>query len=479
MSKNFYITTTLPYVNGSPHLGFATEIIRADILARHKRLQGHEVFFNTGTDEHGQKLFTKAQEQGIETKELVDKGAAGFRQLLVSLNISADAFIRTTDEHHKSAAQAFWKVCDDAGYIYKKNYHTKYCVGCELEKQDSDLEEGKCKIHPHMNIEVRDEENYFFKFSLFEKKLQDLYKEKPELVVPDFRFNEIKGFVSGGLQDFSISRLKEKMSWGIPVPGDEEHVMYVWFDALVNYIATLGWSTDNQKNFEQFWNEAEVVQICGKDNLRQQSAMWQAMLMATGIKTTDTIYINGFINGPDGQKMSKSLGNVVGVEDILETYGLDSLRYYVARHINNHEDTSFSKELFHGAYMANLVNGIGNLTNRILQMSSSYGVTLDKKEGVYQEATLLDSYDFTGEMDSVFALIGEMDQFITDEAPFKKVKTDPDAAAEDVRYLLEKLWEVAMRIAPVMPQTHERLVAALVKNEKPQEPLFPRIELDK
>ena len=472
---NRYITTTLPYVNGEPHLGFATEIIRADILARHFRACGDKVFFNTGTDEHGQKLFIKAQEQGIEVKQLVDEGSKVFKDFARLLNISYDAFIRTTNKTHMRAAQKFWETCDANGYIYKKNYQTKYCVGCELEKQDSELVDGKCEIHPHMEIEVIDEENYFFAFSKFEDQLLDLYKKEDGLVVPEFRQNEIESFVKGGLQDFSISRLKEKMSWGIPVPGDEEHVMYVWFDALVNYISILGWDI-GQTMFDLYWEEGQTFQICGKDNLRQQSAMWQAMLIAAGVSTTDKIYINGFINGPDGKKMSKSLGNAVSVDEVTKTYGVDALRYFAARHVNNHEDTNFSLEIFHAAYQANLVNGLGNLTNRILKMASSYGVTRTEESTFDYSSSLLSGYDFNGYMDSVWSQIAELDQYITDEAPFKKIKVDEEAAKADVLHLLEKLWYINEQLAPIMPETYGKLRVALEEHEKPEEPLFPRIE---
>ncbi len=476
MKKPFYITSTLPYVNGEPHLGFATEIIRADVLARHRRQNDREVFFNTGTDEHGQKIFLKAQELGITPQELVDQGSEKFKALAETLNLGWDRFIRTTDTDHVAAAQKFWTICDNNGYIYKKEYQTKYCVGCELEKQDSDLEDGACPIHPDKDLEIREEENYFFKWSAFEEQLKTLYTEQSSFVKPSFRFNEIKGFVEAGIRDFSISRLREKMSWGIPVPGDEDHVMYVWFDALVDYISTLGWGSDDESLFDKFWQGGEVVQICGKDNLRQQSAMWQGMLMAAGIKNSDKILINGFINDADGRKMSKSLGNVIGPDELVEKYGADALRYYVLRHVNNHEDSSFSKEQFHEAYMANLVNGIGNLTNRILQMSSSYGVKLESEPAVHLEESLFHSYDFNGEMDRIWRMIGEADQFITDEAPFKKIKVDEDAAKEDLRYLLEKLFVINYYLAPIMPETYGKIRVAIEENQKPETPLFPRIE---
>ncbi len=479
--KPIYITTTLPYVNGEPHIGFATEIIRADILARYFRQIGHDVFFNTGTDEHGQKLFDKATDLGMSAQDYVDEMSVNFKTLMTGMNISHDRFIRTTDIDHKHAAQEFWKLCDKNGYIYKKNYQTKYCVGCELEKQDSELEKGECPIHPTMHVQLIDEENYFFAWSKFEDTLKNYYVEHPDFVVPDFRFNEIKNFVASGIQDFSISRLREKMSWGVPVPGDDQHVMYVWFDALVNYISTLGWGSDNESLFNKFWADGTTIQLCGKDNLRQQSVMWQAMLFAAGLKLTDTIFINGFIN-VDGQKISKSLGNAVDPRKLARVYGVDAVRYFVARHINNHEDSDFTFERFHEAYMANLVNGIGNLTNRILTMAENNSVVVDFRvhnETSPGEDSLLGRFDFNGEMNRIWHKIKLADQFITDHSPFKKIKEDRPAAEEDIRWLLEELWEIIEAIQPIMPETYLKAHEALVKNKKPEQPLFPRIEFDR
>ena len=269
--KKFYLTTTLPYVNSDPHIGFAMEIIRADVITRYKRLMGFDVFFNTGTDEHGAKIHENALKQGVPVQEYVDGYASKFQELTKALNVEDVHFIRTTDEKHVRAAEEMWKRCFDNGFIYKKKYQTKYCVGCELNKTDSELVDGKCPLHTNRDIELIDEENYFFKFSEFQKPLLDFYAKNPDFVIPNFRFNEIKSFVERGLEDFSISRLKEKMPWGVPVPNDDAHVMYVWFDALTSYISTLGWGTD-EKDFD-FWKEGTPVQYCGKDNLRQQSSM--------------------------------------------------------------------------------------------------------------------------------------------------------------------------------------------------------------
>jgi len=277
--KTRFVTTTLPYVNSDPHLGHALEFVQADCFVRHSRLSQIDTLFNIGTDEHGIKIYRKAEEKGVAVEDYVAQYAERFRTFADELGIDYSHFIRTTDVHHVHAAQEFWRRAKENGHIYKKKYSIKYCVGCELEKSDSELENGRCPIHPNLEVELIDEENYFFAFSRFTEDLQKLYVERQNFVVPDYRFNEIRAFVDRGLKDFSISRLKEKMPWGIEVPDDPDHVMYVWFDALVNYISTLGWP-EEQETFEMFW---PVIQFAGKDNLRQQSAMWQAMLMSTDI----------------------------------------------------------------------------------------------------------------------------------------------------------------------------------------------------
>jgi methionyl-tRNA synthetase len=251
--NNFYITTTLPYVNAPLHMGHALEFARADTIARYKKLVGFEVFFNTGTDEHGLKIFERSQDEGLPPQKFVDESFSKFKESVKIFGMLPEIhFIRTTDPTHVRAAQEFWKRCDENGYIYKKNYQAKYCVGCEEEKSDSELVNGECAIHPGRPLEIIEEENYFFKYSALAGKLLEFYNRHPDFVIPDFRYNEVKSFVARGLQDFSISRLSEKMPWGIPVPGDPSHVMYVWFDALTNYISTLGWPDDAGGLFKKF-----------------------------------------------------------------------------------------------------------------------------------------------------------------------------------------------------------------------------------
>jgi len=361
---NYYITTTLPYVNADPHVGFALEVIKADAWARWRRANGQEVFFNTGSDEHGLKISRQALAAGLSPQEFCDRQAAKFQKLRQVLNLSYDHFTRTTDPEHVAAAREFWRRCLAAGDIYKKQYRVKYCVGCELEKTDSELTDGHCPLHPAQELEFLDEENYFFRFSRYQEPLLALYRERPDFVLPTNRLKEIRNFVAAGLTDFSISRLKNKMPWGVAVPDDPEQVMYVWFDALVNYISCLGWP-DNLENFEKFW---PGWQICGKDNLRQQSAMWQAMLMSAGLESSRQVIINGFMTA-NGQKMSKSLGNVVNPLTLAERSGTDAVRYYLLSQTNPFEDSDFNEEHFAAVYTADLANGLGNLAARVASLA--------------------------------------------------------------------------------------------------------------
>jgi methionyl-tRNA synthetase len=476
-TKKFYITTTLPYVNAEPHVGFATEIIRADVVARVKKMQGFDVFFNTGTDEHGQKLFDAAVKEGKSVKEYVDGYAEQFKGLKGLLGISDDVhFIRTTDEKHEKAVQEFWNRCFNNGYIYKKNYQAKYCVGCELEKTDSELVDGRCPVHPNKELEVIEEENYFFKFSAFQEQLLSLYKNNPDFVVPDFRFTEIKSFVERGLQDFSISRQKSKMSWGISVPGDSEHVMYVWFDALVNYISTLGWP-DDIKSFEDFWVNGTPVQYCGKDNLRQQSAMWQAMLMAAGLPNTKQIIIDGFLTGEGGMKMSKSLGNVVHPYDVVKEYGTDALRYFCLGELSAFEDSPFTLERFKESYNAKLANGIGNLTNRVMKMAEANltgPVQILEKSIPEEYFEIASTYDFVKLCQYVWSHVQSADQYIQEYKPFSVIKTDTEKGIEMIKELVTRLYAISSMLNPLLPETSRAIKECIEVNKMPVEPLFLR-----
>lgn len=487
-NKTLYLTTTLPYINAPLHMGHALEFIRADSIVRYKKLLGHDVYFNTGTDEHGIKIFEKAKEEGMLVQDFLDKNFKIFKEQIKIFGLTDDInFIRTTDEKHIKIAQSFWKRVQDNGYIYKKNYSAKYCAGCESEKTDSDIEDGKCKDHPNMDLKIIEEENYFFKYSAFGEKLLELYKKNPNFVVPDFRLNEIKNFVNAGLQDFSISRLKEKMPWGIAVPGDDTQVMYVWFDALTNYVSTLaeeGIETledlEKSEKFIKYWKEGTPTQYCGKDNTRFQSAMWQAMLIAAGLPNSYQIAVNGFVTGDGGVRMSKSLGNSFDPRDVVEEYGVDALRFFMLKEISSFEDSPFTMERFKDAYNSGLANGLGNLTSRVMTMATNYGVNLNEEEltfRYYQEENLdLELFDINKFINKIWLELRGLDEYIQKTEPFKKIKTDEDGAKKDVRYLLVNLYKNALALEPFLPETSIKIQELIRENKKPENPLFLRKE---
>lgn len=474
--ESFYLTTTIPYVNADPHIGFALEVVQADVLARHKRMMNYDVFFNAGTDEHGQKIWEGAQKEGVDVQAYVDRFATAVKNLKEPLNLSYDNFIRTTDENHKLAAQEMWRRCEASGDIYKKTFKGLYCVGCEKFLVERDLIDGECQFHPGKKPVELEEENYFFKLSNYQSFLKD-YLSSDKVIIPEHRLKEAQKFVEDGLEDFSISREKSRLPWGIPVPGDDNQVMYVWFDALTNYISTLGWPNDDEGKFNSFWEKGFVVQTAGKDQIRFQSIMWQAMLKSAGVKNTDQFFYHGFINS-GGQRMSKSLGNIVNPVELVNEFGTDALRYFLLREIHPYDDSDYTRERYIETYNANLANGLGNLASRILKMSESY---LDSPvecpehqiEDEKEHCELIDSYNFSGAMDKIWKEISEIDQHIQKTEPFKKIKVDEEGAKEDVRHLVHGLWHVAFLLEPFLPETSQKIKEAIRVNKKP-ETLFER-----
>lgn len=479
--KKYYITTTAPYVNAKPHIGFALEIIQADAMARYHSELGEAVFFNTGTDEHGKKIYEKAVEEGKDPQAYTDEYAAKFDDLKKALNLSYNSFWRSTNPDHLAAAQEMWQRVDKAGYIEKGIYRAKYCVGCEMEKQDSELEDGKCPLHPSKNIEIIEEENYFFKFSKLKDKLLAHYDRFPDFVVPTHRQKEIRNFVEGGLADFSISRLKEKMPWGVEVPGDPKHVMYVWFDALVYYISALGWPFDfaqghRPSKFKEFWGtvkEPKAVQVAGKDNLRQQTAMWQAMLLAADLPPTRQIMIHGFITS-GGEKMSKTLGNVVDPMEYVKKYGTDALRYYLLAKIHPFEDSDFTREKFEEVYQADLANGLGNLVARVAAMAVGQTFVKSDRAGISDKVSQkLNTYRFDEAMAEIWERIRQADQLISE----KKVWEMKGQEKEEVlATLVRSIRQIAVDLVPFLPETAEKIMKQygsekIVKGEA----LFPRL----
>lgn len=478
--KRFYITTTLPYVNAPLHMGHALEFVRADTIARYKKLIGFDVYFNTGTDEHGMKIYERAQDEEVKPQDFVDQSFEKFKEQIKMFGVSSDIhFVRTTDKYHEKAAQNFWLEVKKNGYIYKKNYEAKYCVGCESEKTDSELDDNEeCPLHPGKKLEIIKEENYFFKFSAFSDRLLEFYEKNPNFIIPDFRFHEIKNFVKNGLQDFSISRLKEKMPWGIEVPDDKDHVMYVWFDALVNYISTLGYPGDFN-NFEKYWIHGNPTQYCGKDNTRFQGVMWQAMLMAALLPNSHQIVVNGFITGEGGIRMSKSLGNGVDPKDVVAEYSTDALRYFLLREVSSFEDSPFTLERFKDSYNSGLANGLGNLASRILTLSEKYLEKCPEIPEVTDFAeyfAIYETFDIKKAVDFIWLKIEALDKRIQIDQPFKVIKTDEAKGKEMIKELVLDLYVIARMLNPIMPETNEKLKKLIKENKKPETPLFLRKE---
>lgn len=468
-----YLTTTLPYVNADPHIGHALEFVQADALARTWRKDGEDVFFSIGTDEHGQKIWEAAAKAGQDVRAYVDHYAGEFEKLPNALAISNDSFIRTTSDRHVRAAQEMWQRCAAAGDIYKKRYSGQYCVGCEAYKTERDLnDEGACLIHPHLALQVIEEENYFFRFSKYQERLLE-YLGKEESILPDWRRAEAIAFVSGGLEDFSISRQKEKLVWGVPVPGDDTQVMYVWFDALTSYISTLDWP--EEETFRRYWENGTVLQLAGKDQVRFQSLMWQAMLMSADIKNSDTVFYHGFINS-GGQKMSKSIGNVISPYELVEKYGTDATRYLLLRHVHPTEDSDITWERLDEWYTANLVNGLGNLVARVLKLAETnlQGPIAAPEGAVRGEELSLATYEFHKAMDSIWARIQQADERIAAEEPFKVVKTDAAAGQRIIAELCTELYGIAHDLEPFLPGTSAAIKEAVLANAKPEN-LFPRL----
>lgn len=476
MKKNsFYITTTIPYVNADPHIGFALELVQSDAIARYARLMGKDVFFTTGTDEYGQKIWEASQKEGKDVQEYVDHYAQKFLDLKSALNLSYDNFIRTTSPGHIKAVQEFWRLCDAKGDIYKKIYRGLYCVGCEKFITEKDLMNGFCSLHPAQKPEMVEEENYFFRLGNYKKQLLE-YLANKKSILPEWRRKEAIDFVQDGMEDFSISRSKKRLSWGIPIPGDDTQVMYVWFGAFINYISSLGWP-DSRGIFEKFWQNGETVQTAGKDMVKFQSVMWQGMLMSAGLPTTDAIIYHGFITGEGGIKMSKSIGNVINPNEIIKEYGTDALRYFLLREISSFEDSPFTMERFKDAYNSGLANGLGNLASRILTLSEKH---LDKcppipEKSVSQEFfDLLEKFDVQKATDYVWQQIQNLDKKIQETEPFKVIKKDEEKGKEMIKELVLELYTITRMLNPLLPETNEKLKKLIKENKKPKTPLFLR-----
>jgi methionyl-tRNA synthetase len=462
-NKKFYITTPIYYVNDKPHIGHAYTTISADILARYHRMCGEDVYFLTGTDEHGAKIKQIADKAGKEPKEFVDETSATFSGAWDVLNISNDNFIRTTDPAHIASVQEVVQKLFDKKFIYKGKYEALYCLGCEQYKTKSELIDGKCPDHK-CEPEIRSEEAYLFKMSAFQDELLRRIKKDKLKINPKSRKNEMISFYEKeGLKDVAISRKKEKVPWGIELPFDKDHTLYVWIDALLNYLTGLGWPKD--KNCKKFW--PADIQLMSKDILRVHSTIWPAMLLAIKEDLPKELFIHGYFT-IDGEKMSKSLGNVIDPVELAGKYGVDEIRYFLAREISFGEDGDFSFIRFEGRYNADLANGLGNLVARVLSMCEKYfeGKIPEKTSG--SAAPTWKSYEINMEnlalhlaLKDVWDLIAFCDQFINIEAPWKLAKIDKERLSRVIYTLLETLRHIAWQIAPFMPMTSDKIFEQL------------------
>jgi len=474
MSK-FYVTTSIAYINGEPHIGYGQECLGADVIARyHRDIKKDDTFFLTGADEHGFSVQMKAEQAGMKPRPFVESLIGKFLGLKDQLNLSYNYYIRTSSEEHKRKVVELWQKAYDNGFIYKKAYSAVYCVGCESMLKKSDLVDGKCPNHPSLVPEIVEEENWFFKLSEFQNKLLDYYKKNPTFVAPDFRFNEIKRLVESGLEDVSISRPKEKLSWGIEVPNDPTHVMYVWFDALTNYLYP-----------EKYW--PADLHVIGKDILRFHAALWPAMLMAAGYtddRLPRKIHVHGFIT-VEGQKISKTLGNVIKPQDLVDVFGIDATRYLMLRELSFSQDSDFSWSRMKERYNSDLVNNLGNLLQRTLSMINKYfdesqksKVKSQNDHSKHKRLSIekeVETLEYSSALQKIMEFCTENNQYIAEKQPWvlaKEGKTEE--LAEVLRHVYNSLAMIADALISFTPETAEKMKKQL-ETFSP-EPLFPRLE---
>ncbi len=503
MSK-YYVTTAIAYVNAPPHIGHALEFIQADVLARYHRLKGDDTFFLTGTDEHGVKVFETAQKEGMETQELVDKNAMQFKALEGILNLSNDDFIRTTESRHKAGCKKIWTKMFEKGDIYKGTYKGLYCAGCEAFVSEKDLdEEGRCPMHKD-KPKILEEDNYFFKLSKYSDAIKKAIETDELLVLPESRKKEMLNIIGEeGLHDVSFSRPKEVLPWGVDVPDDEAQVMYVWCDALSNYITAMDYEKEGAK--WKYW--PADVHLIGKDILRFHAGIWIGMLMSAGVQVPKAVYAHGFITS-EGQKMSKSLGNVVDPLEYVDKYGISPLRYYLLREIPTTDDGDFSHARFLTTYNSELANSMGNLVNRVTMMTERYldgkvPAVTDGAEVFGEIEAMLERYDQAFKdfdlkvaCEVIVALTDFANKYIDDKKPWVLVKEDPSMLPAILYNLLEMLRFLVTMLLPILPGGAEKIAEQIgikvadlkldakwgVMKEgtivKSAEVLFPRIEED-
>ncbi len=476
---NRYITTAIPYVNAAPHIGFALEVVQADTLARLYRQQGHNVRLQAGTDENSIKNVHAADAAGIPVAELVERNAVHFIALKASLDLSYDDFIRTSaDARHRCGVERLWKACFEKGDIYKRGYSGLYCTGCEQFYKPGELDDGHCPEHG-TKPELIEEENWFFRLSRYEGALRKLYTHREIAIVPEARRHEVLAWIDGGLEDFSISRSAARArGWGIPVPGDPDQVIYVWFDALANYLTALGYGIDND-DLSRWWAQATLREhVIGKGITRFHAVYWPAMLLSAGLPTPTRILVHGYITA-EGRKIGKSAGNAIDPAPLAQELGSDALRYYLLRHIRSTGDGDFSHARFRQAYESELAGQLGNLAHRVLSMIERYcgGTTPAAPYGFVDAdrllraarqlperiATHLHAFAFDRALDETWTFVADANRYVAEEAPWNLAKV----AASEARLrgvlfsLSSSLFTIARCIAPLLPDTSRKLLLKL------------------
>jgi methionyl-tRNA synthetase len=497
----YYLTTPIYYVNSTPHIGHAYTTIAADILVRHQRQRGEDTFFLTGTDEHASKVYRVAEAEGLDPKVYVDRIAESWKELPRLVNASIDFFIRTTDEGHKRFVQDFVQRIHDNGDIYQDTYSGLYCVGHEAFMSPGELVDGKCPEHGIVP-ETIEERNWFFRLSKYQEPLLRLYDERPDFVLPSFRYNEARAFIAGGLEDFSLSRAGQP--WGVPIPWDPDQVVYVWVDALINYLSALTYARPGEDLRDRYW--PHVRHLLGKDILRFHCVYWPALLLSAGYDVPKQLFVHGYLL-LDDRKISKSLGNVIDPLDLIDVYGSDAVRFWAARSVSFGQDGAASIDGLHERYERELGNDLGNLVSRTTAMIARYrDGRVPDAESLLDDATFerlrakvaerLDVFDITGALEVIWEVVRSLNKFVTDTKPWELAKDEANTAQLDaVLYsLVDGIRAVAVALASYLPETSPRILDALgqahdfswagvargrtepATGVEPAQPLFPRVE---
>lgn len=476
--KRIYITTAIPYVNAAPHIGFALEAVQADCLARFYRALGSDVMFASGSDENSLKNVQAAELEGLPTQKLVDKYAKQFANLKEALKLSWDIFNRTSFAHHFAGAQKLWSLCkkDD---IYKKSYRGLYCVGCEVFYTTSEILDGRCP-DGHTNIEEVEEENYFFRLSTYQDWLEKLIATDRLRIIPNSRKNEVLSFIKQGLADFSISRSVERShGWGVPVPGDESQIQYVWFDALTTYLTALGFGQD-EKLYKKYWVDPSAgsgltrLHIIGKGIIRFHAVYWPAMLVSAGLPLPNVEFVHGYVT-VEGQKISKTLGNVIDPFDLAEKFGVDALRYYLLREIPAYGDGDFSLKRFKDLYNGELANGLGNLVARVARLASDTNLSLPQKKNFKFKKVVSDNlknFRFDLALIGLWEEISALDKKINEEKPWE---LEGQALKKSITPIAQEIREIAFNLGPFLPQTSQKILEQFTGKVSVEKSLFPRI----